>query len=114
MPFLRDEAVRTEMIDHIRNQAAIKKFHMIELNGWHEHLHALVQLKTSQRIQDVAQHLKGESSRWISQKMGIRLFQWQKTYHVESVGNAELNRVKVYIQNQESHHGGGKNDTISP
>ena len=105
MPFLQNDKVRKAMIDHIKIQAAMKKFHLIEMNGWYEHLHALVQLRTSQRIQDIAQHLKGESSRWISQKMGLSSFEWQKNYHVESVGKSELKRVQVYIQNQEIHHG---------
>ena len=104
MTFLKKNEVREEMIRHIKNQAALKKFYLLEINGWHDHLHVLVRLKTSQRIQDIAQQLKGESSRWMSEKLGMLQFQWQKTYHAESVGKSELTRVRLYIQNQVSHH----------
>jgi REP element-mobilizing transposase RayT len=52
------------------------------------------------------QLLKGESAYWINkEKITPSKFKWQKEYYAVSVGTRQLEIVRNYIRNQESHHG---------
>ena len=54
---------------------------------------------------DLIEKLKSHSSKWIKTK-GLRYekFYWQRGYGGFSVNPTEINIVKEYILNQESHH----------
>ncbi len=41
IPYLSDE-IRNEVILHIRNNAKLKGIYIDHINGYHEHLHALI------------------------------------------------------------------------
>ncbi len=56
-------------------------------------------------INDVLRLIKGESSHWINQnELMVGKFAWQKEYLTISVSESQVDRVRMYIQNQESHH----------
>ena len=75
------------------------------LNVQMEHVHALINLATNQKVEDIAKLLKGESSHWINEKNMIRpKFSWQRGFGAFSVSPSHLERVKSYISNQDEHH----------
>jgi REP element-mobilizing transposase RayT len=53
----------------------------------------------------IAQHLKGESSKWIHEEFeNMRTFAWQDGYGVFSVSNSKVPDVVDYIKRQREHH----------
>jgi REP element-mobilizing transposase RayT len=91
-------------LEHIRKNAPSKNIHIICINGYVDHLHCLVQLKSGQTIDKIMMLIKGESAHWFNlQDFGVKL-EWQSEYFVSSVCQSNLIQIKNYIYNQEKHH----------
>jgi REP element-mobilizing transposase RayT len=104
IPYLRDE-IMEEVISHIRNNANLKGIYIDHINGYHEHLHALISLDSKQTVSEIMQKIKGESSFWINKNKLTRLkFQWQDDFYSVSIGMSQLDNLRKYIRNQEEHH----------
>jgi REP element-mobilizing transposase RayT len=97
--------IRPKIFSHIRENASKKSIHLDFINGYREHVHTLISLKSDQTIAKVAQMIKGESSFWIN-KNNLTNFQfaWQEEYIALSISDSMVNRVRNYIKKQESHH----------
>ena len=103
-PFLNSN-VRPDIIEHIRQNADKKRIHLDFINGYVDHLHGLVSPNPGQPIKEIAQLLKGESSRWINKnKICQGYFGWQDEYFAASVSPPDVPAVRRYIANQEQHH----------
>ena len=103
-PFLRDE-IRSIVFDHIRANARQKGIHIDIINGYLDHLHCLISLKSDQTIETIVRLIKGESSHWINQQKLIKSkFAWQEEYFVASISESNLNGVRKYIASQEERH----------
>lgn len=108
-PLLRDD-VRGKVLHHISINAKAKGICLDEVNGYTDHVHCLVYLKPDQSVAQVTQLIKGESAFWINeQKLIQEHFGWQREYFASSVGEADLQKVRHYIGNQQAHHQGGGN-----
>ena len=104
IPFLRDQ-IRENVISHIRENAKQKNIFLDHINGYYEHLHALISMGGKQNISEIMQKIKGESSFWINKNKLTRLkFQWQDDFYAVSVGMDQLEILREYIRNQVSHH----------
>jgi putative transposase len=103
-PFLSDD-VRVRVFNHIRENARKKDIYIDLINGYLDHVHALISLGTDQTLASVMQLVKGESSFWIN-KNGLTKtkFAWQDEYFVASVSPSSIEKVRRYIANQERHH----------
>jgi putative transposase len=77
-------------------------FLVIANGGMEDHVHLLIQLPAAIALAKAVQLLKGSSSRWINEH-GDK-FAWQEGYGACSVSASNLDTVKRYIANQESHH----------
>jgi REP element-mobilizing transposase RayT len=96
--------IRHQLLEHIRKNAPSKNIHIICINGYVDHLHCLVQLKSGQTIDKIMMLIKGESAHWFNlQDFGVKL-EWQSEYFVSSVCQSNLIQIKNYIYNQEKHH----------
>jgi len=103
-PSLSDQ-IRPVVLDHIRRNARRNDIYIDIINGYVDHLHALIGLNTSLSISKVMQLLKGESAFWINREKLLQdRFEWANEYFVVSVGPSEVNRVRAYIHNQQVHH----------
>lgn len=103
-PFLNDR-IRKNVFQHIRDNAKEKGIKLSLINGYVDHVHCLISLKSDQNISKIIQLIKGESPFWINkEKLCPKKFAWQEEYFVVSVGESQLERVKKYILNQEDHH----------
>jgi REP element-mobilizing transposase RayT len=104
IPYLRDE-IRNKVILHILNNAKIKGIYIDHINGYHEHLHALISLGGKQNISEIMQKIKGESSFWINKnKLTSLKFKWQDDFYSVSIGMPQLDNLRKYIRNQDQHH----------
>ena len=104
IPFLIDK-IRDEVISHILENAKSKNIFIDKLNGYDEHLHAIVSLGGTQNTSDIMQKIKGESSYWINKNKLTRLkFEWQDDYYAVSIGMSQLETLRKYIWKQVWHH----------
>jgi len=104
IPYLGDE-IRDKVIFHIRENAESKGIYIDHINGYMEHLHALISLGGSQAVSEIMQKIKGESSFWINKNKLTRLkFGWQDDFYAVSLGIPQLDNLREYIRNQNQHH----------
>lgn len=100
-----NDQIRNQVIFHIRENSKQKGIHIDFINGYHNHLHALISLGGTQNVSEIMQKVKGESSFWINKnKLTGSRFEWQDDYYAVSVGMDHLDGLREYIRNQESHH----------
>lgn len=104
LPYLSDE-IRDKVILHIRENAKLKGIYIDHINGYQEHLHALISLGGIQNTSEIIQKIKGESSFWINKNKLTRFrFEWQDDYYAVSVCISQLDILRKYIRNQVKHH----------
>jgi len=103
-PYLKEE-MRNDLIFHIRENALAKGIYIDHINGYEEHLHALISLASKQSISEIMQKVKGESSFWINKNKLSRIkFEWQDDFYAVSLGMPQLDNLRAYIRNQQQHH----------
>jgi len=77
----------------------------LQIGGIEDHIHTLVTAPTTVAPFQIAQFLKGESSKWIHDEFHkLQKFSWQDGYAAFSVSTSDLPQVIAYIQNQREHH----------
>jgi REP element-mobilizing transposase RayT len=104
IPYLQD-GICKQVIYHILETSRSKGIYIDHINGYHEHLHALISLGGTQNISDVMRNIKGESSFWINKNKLIKSrFEWQDDFYAVSIGMSQLATLRKYIRNQEDHH----------
>jgi len=97
--------VRPLVRRHLVEYAKENDIHSEALNVQMEHVHGLITLLSTQRIDDVVKFLKGESSHWINEQNLLRgKFSWQRGCAALSVSPSHVERLKLYINNQDEHH----------
>ena len=104
-PYLNTIDLRKSMWKHIKENAAKKEIFVDFVNGYKDHCHCLISLGSEQTISKVMQLIKGESALWFNnQKFILDKFQWQDEYFAVSVSESNIEKVRNYIKNQETHH----------
>ena len=105
IPHLNSKELRLKVWNHIRENAQSKGIFVDFINGYSDHCHCLISLGVDQTIQNILQHLKGESSFWINKnKLTKEKFEWQDEYFSVSVSESLIDKTRDYIKNQEAHH----------
>ena len=103
-PYFTKE-IRAQLIRHTRNNCREKGIFLDSIGGWSEHLHLLLSLGREQYIANVMRLMKGESAHWLNrQGFFAGKFYWQDDYFAISVSESIVEKVRDYIQNQETHH----------
>ena len=81
------------------------KMTALQIGGVKDHIHALVMAPPTVAPSQIAQVLKGESSKWIHEKFDrLKEFSWQDGYAAFTVSQSNIPQVVAYIQNQREHH----------
>ena len=105
IPTLNSLDLRQTMWQHIRENAKKKGIFIDFVNGHTEHCHCLISLGVDQTIEKVMQLIKGESAFWFNkQQLTNQKLEWQDEYFAVSVSKSQIDTVRNYIKNQESHH----------
>jgi len=77
----------------------------IIVNGMPDHIHALIGLRPSVAISDLARDIKNNSSNFINKMKFVKgKFSWQEGYGAFSYSHSQIDNVYRYIMNQEEHH----------
>ena len=72
-----------------------------------EHVHMFFDKNKFVCIPELAQSIKGASSRWIKQNELFPYFQgWGKEYFAGSISSWDKDMIIKYVANQEKHHSG--------
>lgn len=97
--------VRPLVQEHIAVNARDNLILLEALNVQIDHVHAVLNLKSNQKVEEVVKLLKGESSHWINESnMLLQKFFWQRGYGAFSVSPLHLESVRKYIRTQDEHH----------
>jgi putative transposase len=108
-PYLSTPELRLKVWWHILKIAAGKDIHVDFINGYSDHCHCLISVKSNQNIEDCMRLIKGESSSWINKTellsgTDYNWFEWQDEYYGVSISPKDVNNVREYIKCQEEHH----------
>jgi len=77
----------------------------LQIGGTADHIHAIVLASATYSPSQIAQFLKGETSKWVHDEYrALRNFAWLDGYGAFTVSNSNLPEVIHYIQNQRQHH----------
>src|ERR1051325_10463195 len=81
------------------------KMKAIQIGGVEDHIHALVMAPPTIAPSQVAQYLKGDSSKWIHEEFPkLRGFEWQVGYGGFTVSKSQVPDLIEYIKSQRDHH----------
>lgn len=81
------------------------KMTALQVGGVEDHVHALVTAPPTIAPSQIAQLLKGISSKWIHEEFAsLENFGWQDGYGAFTVSKSNIPEVIKYIQNQREHH----------
>jgi putative transposase len=99
------EGVLAQVIDHIKTNSKEKGFYILELNGFADHLHCLMALRSDWSVAKQMQMIKGEAANWINKGQIFKShFEWADEYFAASVSKDKLDVVRAYIINQQVYH----------
>jgi REP element-mobilizing transposase RayT len=77
----------------------------LQVGGIEDHIHALITAPPTIAPFQIAQFLKGGSSKWIHEEFStLRGFSWQDGYGAFALSKSDIPDVIAYIQNQREHH----------
>ncbi len=76
----------------------------LAIGGIEDHVHLLVGLRATHRLDYVLRDIKADSSGWVHKTVGKKKFGWQSGYLGLTVSPSQIEAVKNYIFNQERHH----------
>lgn len=97
--------VRDMLFPHIVEYNRSKGIYVDCVNGWTDHVHALISMGKEQSIASVMQSIKGESAHWFNkQEIISKKIRWQNDYWAGSVNPRGVRNVRIYIANQEIKH----------
>jgi REP-associated tyrosine transposase len=97
--------IETRVWAYIGGIARKHKMTAIQIGGIEDHIHALVMAPATYAPSQIAQYLKGESSKWIHEEFPkMRSFEWQDGYGGFTASKSQLRDVIQYIKNQREHH----------
>ena len=77
----------------------------LEVGGVADHVHLLAKIPPTLSVSEFMAKLKANSSSWSKRKTG-EPFAWQNQYAAFTVSESQVDSVRDYIRNQETHHQG--------
>src|SRR5687767_13944658 len=76
----------------------------LAIGGIEDHVHLLIGLRSTHRLDYVLRDIKMDSSSWVHKVVGRKTFEWQGGYLGVTVSPSQIDRVRNYVLNQEEHH----------
>jgi REP element-mobilizing transposase RayT len=102
--FIHQE-IENRIWSYLGGVARKHKLTALQIGGIENHIHTLIISQPVNSPSQIAQWLKGDSSRWIhSEFSDLQKFAWQDGYGVFSVSKSNVAKVVEYIKNQRQHH----------
>ncbi len=103
--YLKDGNLRDAVWRFLANTSAELECPALEIGGTADHVHVLFRMDREITQSKWVKELKRTSSLWVKAKARtLYYFHWQAGYALFSVSPSQLDTVRKYIQNQETHH----------
>jgi len=97
--------IEQRLWEYLGGIARKHKMSGLQIGGTTDHIHALIQAPAILSPSQIAQFLKGDSSKWIHGTFaGMQKFAWQDGYGAFTVSKSQLPQVIQYIKDQKEHH----------
>ena len=78
---------------------------MLGIGGMPDHLHLIAKFKPDRSVAEIVRLIKANSSKWVNDHHGEPgRFAWQAGYGAFSVSLSQLDALRDYVANQQSHH----------
>lgn len=104
VPHIRP-AIEQQVWAYMGGVARAHKMTALQIGGIDDHIHALIMAPPTLATSQIAQYIKGDSSKWIHETFPhLADFAWQEGYGAFSVSRSGLTAVVNYIKNQRVHH----------
>lgn len=102
---LIDKDIEERVWAYVGGIARTHNMTALQVGGIENHAHALVMARPVHSPSQIAQHLKGESSKWVHTEFpSLSLFGWQDGFGAFSVSKSKVPDVIDYIKRQREHH----------
>ena len=102
---LIDREIEARLWAYIGGIARKRNMTALQVGGIENHAHALMMTRPPVAPSQIAQWLKGESSKWIHTEFpALKDFAWQDGYGIFTVSKSSVLDVVEYIKNQREHH----------
>ena len=95
---------KTCLFEYMRGIIRNKDGTSLLINGPEDHVHILAILPATIALSDFMRDLKGDSSGWAKDTLGLADFGWQTGYAAFAVSKSNVEAVRIYIADQEEHH----------
>ena len=106
VPYIRAE-IEQRVWEYMGGVARHHKTTALQIGGIDDHIHALIMAPPTIAPSQIAQYIKGDSSKWIHETFPeLHAFAWQEGYGAFTVSKSGVEAVVGYIQRQRAHHQG--------
>jgi REP element-mobilizing transposase RayT len=103
-PFLTPE-ISTRVYSYLAGAIRGEKGVLYEIGGMADHVHLLIRWRPDETISNLVGMIKRNTTIWIHDTFPeLSDFYWQEGYGAFTVSSSQVDKAKVYIQNQEEHH----------
>jgi REP element-mobilizing transposase RayT len=100
-----DPSWRRDLFAYIGGVIRAEEGIALRVNGMADHIHILLKFRPSKSVSDLLADIKGRSSGWVRRtRPGMENFAWQTGYGAFPVSQSQVERVRLYVENQEQHH----------
>jgi putative transposase len=100
-----DVSIRSRVHEYLGGAVRGEKGIALLVGGVEDHVHVLAKLRQDRSVSDVLRAIKANSSGWIHKTFPtLKGFGWQDGYGAFTVSESQVEKVRVYIANQEEHH----------
>ncbi|MDZ7290292.1 MAG: IS200/IS605 family transposase [candidate division KSB1 bacterium] len=97
-------SIQRLLYSHLRQVCKELPCELHEIGGTEDHLHLLLSLRPSQRIDVVADTLKAAGAEMINKLALGKTLEWEEGYGVLSLRNKDIEIVAEYIRTQPERH----------
>jgi REP element-mobilizing transposase RayT len=100
-----DEEIQPRLFAYLGGILRQEGSNSIIIGGCSDHVHLLFGLAKTKSLSDTLRVTKARSSKWIKESFPhVKHFAWHAGYAAYSVGRGDVDRVRLYIENQREHH----------
>jgi len=104
VPYIKPE-IENRVWAYIGGVARKHKMMALQIGGMEDHIHALIIAPPVISPSQIAQFLKGDTSKWIKEEFPmLGQFAWQDGYGAFTVSKSTVPDVIDYIKDQRDHH----------
>ena len=99
------DTIQNRLFQYIGGMVKKLGGHGATVGGMSDHIHLLANLPPTICVSDAVRKIKACSSKWIHETFpAFEDLTWQPGYSAFSVSESNMEKVRQYIVNQETHH----------